>query len=268
MISQAVADLCWAVNSPSLVDGLHVMPPAVVEADSVDAEHLEHFLSEQHASYRVGRYFESLIEYWLGHIRKHEITARGLQLRDGKITVGELDFLYRDEAGVLVHCEAAVKFFLCVPGHTPSEFPGPNANDNLEAKITKLFDTQLTRSAEHVPDVGKRLGLMKGMLFSRNGDDDVAAPQRLSPAHLRGSWVRLDEIDSLPGDRFAIAGKPHWLAPQVDADVLPKDDLARYLQAHFDQTDQPVMISSRSAGDEAVEVDRLFVVSATWPDRA
>lgn len=243
------------------------MPCPEVDPADVDADHLSAFLSEREGSYRVGRYFEALVEYWLRHVRKLEITAASMQLKDGKVTVGEIDFLYRDEEGVLVHCEAAVKFFLCVPGHSPSEFPGPNANDNYEAKLTKLFDKQLGRSEQYVPEVESRLGIMKGMLFYRQGDPEVAAPPRLSPTHQRGGWLRVNELDSLSDDGFVIATKPHWLAPQIDSVVLSKDELGATLTTHFAQTDQPVMVSCRGADDHTMEINRLFVVDTAWPEQ-
>lgn len=241
------------------------MPCPEIDAADVDADHLEAFLDQRPGSYRVGRYFEALVEYWLRHVRKLEIIAASMQLKDGKVTVGEIDFLYRDEEHALVHCEATVKFFLCVPGHSPSEFPGPNANDNYEAKLTKLFDDQLGRSEQFVPEVEQRLGIMKGMLFYRKGDPTVAVPQRLSPAHQRGGWLRVNELDALSGEVFAIAPKPNWLAPQVDATLLSATELTNNLTAHFGATDHPMMISARSSTDSAIEVERIFVVDETWP---
>ncbi len=265
MTTQAVADLCWAINTPSLIEGEDVMPCPEITPGDIDADHLERFIDQRQGSYRVGRYFETLIEYWLRHVRKLDVTARGMQLRDGKITVGEIDFLYRDEQDALVHCETTVKFFLCVPGHSPSEFPGPNANDNYESKLTKLFEDQLVRSERFIPEVELRLGIMKGMLFYRAGNPTADVPPRLSPAHQRGAWLRVDEIESLGGDAFAIATKPNWLAPVVDADVMSRDEVGRALESHFEKSDQPIMLSSRDATDVRTEVQRLFVVSPTWP---
>ena len=100
---QATLDLCWAVNSPSLVNGADVAPTPGIAVDEIDQEHLASFLSEQKPGHQVGRYFEQLIHYWLRHIREVEVVATGLPLKDGKITVGEIDFLFRDEFDTLVH---------------------------------------------------------------------------------------------------------------------------------------------------------------------
>ena len=265
MPTQAALDLCWAVNSPSLVDGPNVAPTPPITLDAIDHEHLDAFLQEQQPGHRVGRYFEQLIHYWLRHIRQVEVVATGLQLKDGKITVGEIDFLYRDEFDVLVHCEASVKFFLHAPGTTPSEFPGPNARDNFEAKTTKLFEKQLPASEGRVDGVQTRHGLIKGMIFYR--DDEVAAtpPARLAKGHLRGSWIRANEKASLLArdQPFSIAPKPLWLAPDERAVLRDADAMITVLTEHFAGPAHPVMLSCRES--DGVEVDRVFVVPDRWP---
>jgi len=266
--TQAAHDLCWAINSPSLVDGPDVAPTPPIDFDSVDHDHLNAFLEEQGSLHRVGRYFEQLIHYWLRHVRKVEVVATGLQLKDDKITVGEIDFLHRDEAGTLVHCEASVKFFLCAPGTEPSEFPGPNARDNFEAKSTKLFDKQLPASTGYIDGIGARLGLVKGMIFYHRDEPDAELPARLPEGHAKGRWLRESELASLnvADHCFVVAQKPHWLAAEVDPDPLSHNDLTSWLGHHFANAAHPVMISARTNTNPEVEQQRLFVVSSRWPE--
>lgn len=267
--SQAALDLCWAINSPALISGADVAPTPSISIESIDQEHLADFLSYQDAVHRVGRYFEQLIEYWLRHVRLVEVVATGLQLKEGKITVGEIDFLYRDESDVLVHMEATVKFFLCVPGMQPSEFPGPNARDNFEAKSNKLFDKQLLASIGRIDGVGARHGLVKGMIFYHQNEPEVATPPRLADDHLRGRWLRASEVDALAqsGHSYAMASKPNWLAPAADSTCLTGDDLTAHLTKHFAGPAHPVMLSERNGGevdDPNAEVARIFVVADSW----
>ena len=98
--SQALADLLWVLGTPTLACGDNVVAPMQLDVGSVDVEHLEDFITKR-PDRRVGHYFETLILYWLTHIAKVELIAHGQQIMDGKRTVGELDFLFRDKDGVL-----------------------------------------------------------------------------------------------------------------------------------------------------------------------
>ncbi len=274
--SQVRDDLCWTVNSPSLVDGPNVAPPSSIEPSAIDPEHLARFLDGQRQSQRVGVYFEQLVLYWLQHVRGVEVLESGLQLRDGNRTIGEIDFLYRDEMDEIVHAETSVKFFLHAPGAEPSEYPGPNARDNLERKVAKLFDRQLETSRGRIPDVTSRIGLMKGVIFyplSANGaiTEPQQRPERLSANHLRGGWVRMSELTKANwpnGEtwRFAVVDKPHWLAPPATASERSLGELQSAMQQRFDRGQGPAMVSVRSASSEPERL-RMFVVPDSWPER-
>lgn len=267
--ARATADLLWAVNTPSLVTGPDVAAPRRIGADQIDGHALARFLAGRPTA-RVGRYFEHLVHFWLRHVREVTMVGVGVQLRDGTRTVGELDFLYRDEFGRLTHCETAVKFFLYHPEHRPSQYPGPNASDSFEAKIAKLFDRQLPASRVHRPDVEVREAMVKGIIFAHiDGDEPNDAPPRLAPNHLRGRWLRHGELDRLPecGARTGvIAEKPHWLAPATDAEPVRLGDLIASLRDHFRVgAAHPVMLSLRDG--DGPERERVFVVADGWPDR-
>ncbi len=268
MYAQQVLDLCWVVNSPSLIDGSAVATCAPLDPAHVDPEHLAAFLGDEPPPRRVGRYFEQLLHYWLAQVRGVDVVANGLQLRDGKITVGEIDFLYRDDEGALTHCETSVKFFLCAPGHEPSAFPGPNARDNFERKVAKLFDKQLRASEGRVEGIDRREGLIKGMIFYRSDGVVAARPDRLADGHLRGTWCRAHEIAQLGafGERYAVVEKPFWLAPVATAPVLSIAGLERRLAVHFAGPAHPLMLSVRSATDPTTECQRVIVVDTAWPD--
>lgn len=269
MPSQAALDLAWAINSPSLVDGEDVAITQRIEAENIDAEHLAHFLRNQPKSRSVGRYFEHLVHYWLAHVRKVEVAETNLQLKEGKITVGEIDFLYRNENSQLVHLETSVKFYLHTAGMTPSEYPGPNARDNFESKAAKLFNQQLPASDGRIDDVSSREGLVKGMIFYPEDSTNPQAPDRLAADHSAGRWVRSDSVGDLEplGDIFSIAEKPHWLAPSCHTPTLRLGQLAERLSHHFSTKAHPVMLSIRNTASPEVEQHRCLIVSPSWPAR-
>lgn len=267
-MSQAVLDLLWVVNTPSFVCGDDVAAPATLSEADIDVKALDTFL-ETRQVHRVGRYFENLLHFWFAHVRQLEVVGAGVQLRDGKRTIGELDFLYRDETGTLIHCEAAVKYFLHHVRPDQSHYPGPNASDNFELKTNKLFDRQLPLSRAHYPEVQRREAFVKGMVFYHHGEPPPSElPPRMPTDHLRGSWMHAGELDHLaarPGLAGVVALKPHWLAAETEAIVTPIPHLVTQLRSHFDSADaHPVMVSVRR-GASAAEIDRLFVVADSWP---
>lgn len=264
--SQALADLAWVVSSAPLYNDEAVVAAETIDVTKVDGEHLVSFL-ERVESYRVGRYFEALLHYWLEHVRGVRILAVGEQIRDGKITVGELDLIFDDERGRRTHWEATVKFFLHVPGHVPSEYPGPNANDNLERKAVKLFEKQLPLSMTRRPDVEIRQAFVRGVIFYHPELSAPAAPvPYLAPEHGRGIWVRRSEVMTLQSLGFETVSqfhKPCWLAPPTGP-THPIAELEGLVHGSSDGISRPQLFSLGRA-DDCV---RCFVVHDTWPDAA
>lgn len=266
-MDQAVEDLLWVVNGAPFVAGPGVAAPAVLDRGQVDPASLRDFLAPRH-SHRVGRYFEALLHFWIERVRGLEVIGAGIPVRDDKRTIGEVDFLFRDESETITHCEAAVKFFLHFPRDGTSDFPGPNASDNFERKVARLFDHQLRLSETHFPEVECREAFVRGMVFYRPGEDTPdELPDRMAVDHERGQWLRESELGLLlqrPGCAGAIVAKPYWLAPQVQCEVLALPHLVDRLRRHFRERQHPLLISLRSeaTGEEA---ERVFVVSEMWP---
>lgn len=279
MTTQAAGDLTWTINSPSLIQApaetLATNWPVCQESD-FDSEALLSWC-ESRRQYRVGRYFEDLVHFYLQSVRGFEVVEQGLQIQENDRTVGELDFLYRNHEGELCHCETAVKFFLHTPesNDSGSHFIGPNSADNFERKTRRLFEHQLCLSENRFPDVCRREAFVKGRIFYHpRTPAPTALPELLARDHLKGSWVRESELDLLEASdaetRFRIARKPHWLAPDraglADATLLTADGIRLQLEDHFTKKRTPQLVNVLSKDDEQwQESDRVFVVSDQWP---
>lgn len=277
-------DLVWAVGSRPLIVDCPIIashdprkaesPP--FDSTQVDPDHLAEFLQES-SGRRVGRYFERLILFWLKHIRRVEVVAESLQIRDGNRTIGEIDLLFYDERRRLTHWEIAVKFYLHFhhPNPIGSQYIGPNAADTFERKMERLFEHQLPRSESHFPDVTLREAFVKGRIFyhPQHGPPE-SLPTHLAPDHLRGLWIRSSEIDQISGSSdasYRILEKPFWLAEETadsaDNDLLSPVELPEALAQHFFESDRPVLISQLAPDQSSlVESQRIFVVSENWPD--
>lgn len=265
---QFVADLCWVVNSPSFLTAPEVAVVEPVAPGQVDGAALAAFLELREVR-RVGRYFEALVLFWLEQVRRVTVVGHSVQIRDEHRTLGELDFLFVDEAGVQVHSEVSCKFYLHNPDRTGSHFPGPNPTDDFENKIGRLFNHQLEMSRTHNPEVERREALVRGRVFTHlHGDPPTQRPDRMSADCLGGSWLRADELTLLEqwdGAELQIADKPYWLSPMTHA---PRQSVAEAVEtatAHFAASDRTLMVAVHGA--QSGKEERLCIVPADW-DRA
>tara|TARA_A100001391_G_scaffold194825_1_gene171494 strand:- start:82 stop:924 length:843 start_codon:yes stop_codon:yes gene_type:complete len=272
-----VRDLVWTVNSPSLMDltSQESVPTRPLKASDVGREQLRSYLAS-HREERVGRYFERLVVYWIRFIRRCEIVAHSLQLRDGKRTVGEIDLLFRDEQGRLNHWELACKFYLQldVRDAAAADYIGPNANDTLCKKATRLLEHQLPLGDRYFPEIEVREAFVKGRIFYHwKTGSKVSLPVELATDHLAARWLRTREVPEFLRTghlHYRILRKPFWLADDVadpfDEDILTTDDAAKVIQNHFRRHQTPILISGfRDITSPVSESERWFIVPNQWP---
>ena len=282
-----VHDLMWVANSPSLIShGRESASPgdAGVSFDvamdqpslsslQIDPRHLEQFVAE-HRAHAVGRYFESLVYYWLRHIRGLEILMRNEQIKKAGRTIGEIDLVFRDEQQRVVHWETAVKYYLHFPQPNAfcSDYVGPNSRDNLDRKVERLFGHQLKQSIGGPIPVESRLAFVKGCIFYHPRTmPDNRTHHRLHAEHLRGLWIHSSEAGQLPepGDwSYRWMRKPHWLATTSNQlPSIPSTEINRWVHQQFEQSNRPIMLCvDRSADTADVQPDRIMIVSDQWPN--
>jgi uncharacterized protein len=275
LTAQQWQDLRWLASGPDLME--LTAPCSLLLPPSGSA--LSLVFPSTRPLHRVGHYVERLVGHWLAITPGLSEIEQGIVIRDGKRTVGELDFLFRHE-GRLHHLEVALKFYLHspVPGHEScaefSHFPGPNATDNFEKKRDKLLFHQLPLGRSTFPEVAASHALVKGLVFYRPGEAAPSAlPESMNPAHLRGTWIRSTEIDRLLEEPWArdcrgrVMEKPHWLSGWTAAsgeELQPMRALHGQLRSHFSGYNRPVLLSLVQEG-QAHECERLIVVPADWP---
>ena len=216
------------------------------------------------------------------YIRRVEIVAQALPIRDGKRTLGEIDLLFRDEQGRLTHWEIALKFYLHFPHPSSlnSHFIGPNAADTFERKMERLFQHQLPRSESAFPDVENRQAYVKGRIFYHPlAAPSLDLPKHLSPDHLRCHWIRSSQLDLISpsvGELFRVLHKPFWLSdemvaremsPYSEAEFVSWQELSEQLEKHFARDGHPVLISKLNLSNRGLaESKRIFVVPECWPE--
>lgn len=227
--------------------------------------------AEGAAPLRLGRYAEKLLGLFLRTSPLFSVCAEGLALRehteDVFRTVGEVDFIVRDQIGRLAHWELAVKFFCYQPPQTRAalaqDFVGPDGADSLERKLSKVFGEQLRRALPAPFDAATvlRQAYSAGYLFYPLNTQSPAC-MVLNPAHARGHWLRPAQLAQLPEANYLALPRWRWLAPAyvMAADqMLTKSDLAARLAAHWRAQSQPsaaMLAQLNGAGEECA---RFFV---------
>lgn len=294
MQSPALRDLIWAVCSPSLIRPRAGWPAVFQAGDTAQIQpRLErtdpHALDVHLANRRtrfLGSYFEALWEFFFLHDPRFEIVAKNLQIRDGKRTLGELDFVVLDHrTGQHLHLELAIKFYLGIDA--PSAFPytdgkhlwvGPQAKDRLDVKLARTLEHQLPLSAHPVARarlaelgvsrVEPRL-LFKGYLFAPL--EPVPWPDYVRAPSQHEGWVALASMPAILDDEhpWHLLQKRHWPAPPYPenlAEPLSAAELGSALRLVMGEARRAYMVvQTNNAMPEPQVLKRYFIVPDDWP---
>jgi hypothetical protein len=288
-----VRALAWLIDAPGLLD--RQAPQwqgrvARLGANAGDAARdwlhgLERAPAALHAHLafqpfgRLGRYAEKLMTFYLRHLGV--LAAHNVQVRAaGSQTIGEFDFLVW-RGSELLHWEFATKFYLLEPAGAGDAQPqadyfvGPNLADSLGAKMDKIFSRQLALSSHPAAQcllpqpVAAAEALVKGWLFYPDGDFPLLPALGVCAGHCRGFWCGLTDLAAAP--RYAVLPRLSWLAPALlpAAGTLDRGELEDRVNAHFETGNMPLMVALlRIEGQQALEVERGFIVPDGWRQRA
>ena len=285
-------DLEWVLNSPALLSETSGLPLASMSVlsgrwlglwlASLDAnpKPLLDYL-EGCSCVRLGSYFEALLGFALEQAPGLSLLLNQWVVRDGGHTLGECDFIFRDDVGKVFHWEVSVKFYLYFRGHCL----GANPRDRLDRKCQHLRERQLLLPQQ--PLVKQRLRrefaieqlssqvYMKGMLFYPLGHSRMAMTG-VSSHHLRGDWCHLSQLVYWLADhpsvcRYRVLPRLQWLAADflTDGDhLLASTELVEQLNSHFSahyQAQMVVMLDEIEGG--WYERRRCVVVAESWPEQ-
>lgn len=298
-----VRSLAWLIGSPGLLDprdarfkgrlvgddwcsrALADATPWLLGLDGAPQELVNHV--QARPTRRLGRLAEALIAFWLEHAPETELLACNLPVREGGRTLGEFDFILREQgANRATHWESAVKFYLQLPdAQAMSGYVGPGDNDTLGAKVDKVFQRQLALressagrkvlAAAQVEELDAR-AFLKGWLFYEgapgNRSQGADAPG-LSKTHWRGWWLRCvpgweQALDDACG--YVILPRLQWLAwpwRTGDAGVLDRSGLLAALGESMAEAADAVMVVQMHREPGAaqwIEQSRGFVAPAAW----
>jgi hypothetical protein len=97
---------------------------------------------------RLGHVIEKIVGHLIKSSKNYAILFENLQIREGKQTRGELDFIILEKTkNQTIHLEIAYKFYLLDPRISPKQthcWIGPNRRDSFAEKTGKLADKQFS----------------------------------------------------------------------------------------------------------------------------
>lgn len=183
---------------------------------------------------RLGKRVEQFLSYDLQQINNVKIVLENKQIQVNKRTIGELDCILTYNK-IPIHLEVVYKFYLYdnrVGLKEIDHWIGPNRNDNLLKKLTKLKEKQLPLLySEYTKPILDKLNLnaeqikqqvyFKAQLFIPY-NEEIPTFKLLNKDCLYGFYMKLSEIEQLKDCKFHIPSKQNWLSEiQIQIDWLP-----------------------------------------------
>lgn len=296
----ALRDLAWTLTSPPLLldAGIAQRHPLAGShwADNPERlaawlthldqqpEPLQHWLQSSH-NQRLGHYYERLWQFALQQAPGVRLLAANLPVRQGQLTLGELDLLLEDRDGVH-HLELAVKFYLGCPPLTEQwqRWIGPGREDRLDRKLNHLRQHQLQLAQSHAArqllrslatDTVNAAAWLGGYLF-RPWQVHVAGPAGANPQGLSGDWLHRallnDYVQQNADCRWVLLERLQWLAPAdcSNQSCHPINDLPAWWDTLPQQPPRPQLIALLESTHDGhwQEVRRSFICADDWASAA
>ena len=267
----------WASNPDELADWLRLLDikPAVLDT-----------WLEQRSNRRLGLYYERLWQFALSQAPDIDLLKANLPIRQDGQTLGELDLIFRDAAGVH-HLELAVKFYLGLEHGDRSRHDhwlGPGGHDRLDIKLQRTCGHQLQLSSSpfarnilsELTSAEIHSAFWLGGYLFQHWREGEASPAGANPKHLRGHWLRRQDwsaYNSQPSPNHAPArwqplARSAWLAPArlPTAAVWQISDFDNWVGS-APARPQPWLLVRLEPDAEGYwsERERVFLVPDEWP---
>ena len=284
-------DLEWVMHSRNLIDSIPGLPLSACSAETgfltrEEYENLpdwstwvqqEQIRLEGKSGWRVGAYFESLVESAFGATDGWSVLGANQTVKRERQTLGAFDLILRSPAGEVQHWELAVKFYLGLPGaESMRDWLGPNQRDTLHRKVERMRSHQLPLSRWEegravLRDMGvegevtHRAHLKGGLFLPFERESECVLP----PGGMEmGRWAEGSRFETVllgrKESRWFSREKPDWLGPVVSQQGLRGDEVL----ARVEGMKKPQMWSElrQSPSGEWVEFWRWFLVPDMWTE--
>lgn len=175
---------------------------------------------------RLGHQVEYIFKQLLDHSDSYDLILHNLQIKDEKRTLGEIDFIIRDQAkNKLIHVELTYKFYLIDTEITEpiNQLIGPNRRDTFMLKKEKIKNVQfpLLHSVEGIQalcDINinhhdlEHQCCFKAQLYKPYLSKDIDLGYVNSDC-IVGSWLRLDDLEGVEFSKadYYMPSKSEWI---------------------------------------------------------
>lgn len=234
---------------------------------------------QQSKTLLLGKRFEAFVQFWFEESPFFELLAYNVQLSNNGRTIGEIDFIVKDNrSDETLHIEAACKFYLSNKNSQQwKHWVGPNGNDNLQLKMNKL-DKQLaicstiegkeflSKNAINQPIACL---FMKGYFFHHYRIlTQSIAPSSSASNYNVGWWLYESEMQNFfsPNSMWVVLEKENWLAPYSAQIELTKikygKDMSKLISALIRKHKRAIMLVQVEIDNDIIfEVSRGLVVT-------
>ncbi len=200
----------------------------------------------------LGKRVERFVHAELQQNKNIKILLENVQIQNQKITIGEIDCIFRQD-DIPIHLEIIYKFYLFDPSLGSSEtehWIGPNRNDSLVKKLTKLREKQLPLLYnEHAKPFLEPVHLNADKVLQRvRFKAQLFAPYQtnvnfklLNSDCLKGFYIRLTEIEQFSACKFHIPIKVDWLLEvRTDVDWMSYDQFQKKITVIINEKRAPL----------------------------
>lgn len=221
---------------------------------------------------RLGHQMEYVFKQLIEHSTDYDIVLHNLPIRKAKITLGEIDFILKDNTrNKLIHVEMTYKFYIidseiADPIH---RLIGPNRRDKFFMKMEKIKNKQFPllhseEGAQALHDIGidhsevEHQCSFKAQLFRPFGSRYINLGP-LNSSCMAGYWLRFDDFNTLEFSKsqYYLPSKSEWVTdPHNRLDWKSHSEILQDINLSFLREKAPMIWLKKSNN----EFEKLFVV--------
>ena len=220
---------------------------------------------------RLGHQMEHVFEHLISNSEEYEVILSNLLIEEGRIRIGELDFVLKDfKKEKYFHVELAYKFYIINPEISEPIYRlmGPNKRDMFHTKLDKLkkkqlpllhHDRLLPYWETHAinPTEIEQQCCFKAQLFEPFEERTSIRP--LNGDCISGKWIRFDDFNTkdFGTTEYYIPRKLEWVvAPHSNVHWMTHFETLMEVNLRMVKENAPMLWAKRPSG----EIEKLFVV--------